>query len=65
MLEGYPEKQVRITGVGQSEVGVRLTRHPLLLTVDAVKEAMAEAGLTIEQIDGNQKTVNLTFQIED
>ena len=25
-----------ITGIGQSEVGVRLTRHPLLLTVDAV-----------------------------
>lgn len=41
-----------ITGVGQSEVGVRLTRHPLLLTVDAVKEALADAGLTIGQIDG-------------
>ena len=41
-----------ITGVGQSEVGVRLERHPLLLTVDAVKEALAEAGLTIGQIDG-------------
>ena len=45
-------REAYITGVGQSEVGVRLTRHPLLLTVDAVKEAMAEAGLTIEQIDG-------------
>jgi acetyl-CoA acetyltransferase len=41
-----------ISGVGQSEVGVRLTRHPLLLTVDAVKEAMAEAGLTVDQLDG-------------
>ena len=41
-----------VTGVGQSEVGVRLTRHPLLLTVDAVKEALADAGLTIDQIDG-------------
>jgi acetyl-CoA acetyltransferase len=41
-----------ISGVGQSEVGVRLTRHPLLLTLDAVKEALAEAGLTIDQIDG-------------
>lgn len=41
-----------ITGVGQSEVGVRLTRHPLLLTVDAVKEALDEAGLTVDQIDG-------------
>ena len=41
-----------ITGVGQSEVGIRVTRHPLLLTVDAVKEALNEAGLTIGQIDG-------------
>lgn len=41
-----------ITGVGQSQIGVKLTRHPLLLTVDAAKEAMSEAGLTIGQIDG-------------
>lgn len=41
-----------ITGVGQSQVGVKLTRHPLLLTVDAVREALDEAGLTIGQIDG-------------
>lgn len=41
-----------ITGIGLSEIGVKLTRHPLLLTVDAVKEALAEAGLTIGQIDG-------------
>ena len=41
-----------ITGIGQSEVGQRLERHPLLLTLDAVKEALAEAGLTIGQIDG-------------
>jgi len=41
-----------ITGIGQSQVGVRLTRHPLLLTLDAVKEALADSGLTIGQIDG-------------
>lgn len=41
-----------ITGVGQSEVGVRLNRHPMLLTLDAVNEALDEAGLTIDQIDG-------------
>jgi acetyl-CoA acetyltransferase len=41
-----------ITGIGQSEVGVKLTRSPLLLTVDAVREALTEAGLTISQIDG-------------
>ncbi|MYM64041.1 thiolase family protein [Pseudomaricurvus sp. HS19] len=41
-----------ITGIGQSQIGVKLDRHPLLLTVDAVKEALAESGLTIGQIDG-------------
>ena len=41
-----------ITGVGQSEIGVKLARHPLLLTLDAVREALNEAGLTIGQIDG-------------
>jgi acetyl-CoA acetyltransferase len=45
-------KDAFITGIGMSEVGAKLTRHPLLLTVDAVKEALAEAGLTISQIDG-------------
>ena len=41
-----------ITGIGQSQIGIRLTRHPLLLTLDAVREALEEAGLTIGQIDG-------------
>ena len=45
-------REAYITGVGLSEIGQKLTRHPLLLTVDAVKEALAEAGLTIGQIDG-------------
>jgi acetyl-CoA acetyltransferase len=45
-LEAY------ISGIGQSEVGKKLERHPLLLTLDAVKEALAEAGLGIDQIDG-------------
>lgn len=44
--------EVYITGIGQSEVGKNLARHPLLLTLDAVKEALSEAGLSIEQIDG-------------
>jgi acetyl-CoA acetyltransferase len=44
--------EVYFTGVGQSQIGVRLTRHPLLLTLDAVREALAEAGLSIGQIDG-------------
>lgn len=41
-----------ITGIGQSQVGMNLDRHPLLLTLDAVKEALDDAGLSIEQIDG-------------
>ena len=41
-----------ITGIGMSEVGVRLTRAPLLLTLDAIREAVADAGLTLAQIDG-------------
>src|ERR1043166_7550914 len=41
-----------ITGIGMSEVGVRLTRGPLALTLDAAREAIADAGLTFEQIDG-------------
>lgn len=47
-----PASEAYITGIGQSEVGKRLERHPLLLTVDAVKEALTDAGLSIEQIDG-------------
>lgn len=46
------QREAYITGVGQSEVGVRLTRHPLLLTIDAVNVALKEAGLTLAQIDG-------------
>ncbi|MBB6253350.1 thiolase family protein [Nitrospirillum iridis] len=41
-----------ITGIGLSEVGVRLSRSPLGLTVDAVREALADAGLGFDQIDG-------------
>lgn len=41
-----------ITGVGQSEVGVRLTRDPLQLTRDALQQALDEAGLSRDQIDG-------------
>lgn len=41
-----------ITGVGQSAIAVKQTRHPLLLTLDATREALDEAGLSISQIDG-------------
>lgn len=45
-------REAYVSGVGQSEVGVRLARHPLLLTMDAIREALDECGLTLEQIDG-------------
>lgn len=45
-------REAYITGIGMSEVGVRLTRSPLKLTMDAIKEAVADAGLTLAQIDG-------------
>jgi acetyl-CoA acetyltransferase len=45
-------QEAYITGLGMSEVGVRLARSPLGLTVDAVKEAIADAGLRLDQIDG-------------
>ncbi|MEO7248087.1 MAG: thiolase family protein [Novosphingobium sp.] len=41
-----------ITGVGQSEVGIRLTRSPMGLTMDAIRQALDDAGLTFDQIDG-------------
>jgi acetyl-CoA acetyltransferase len=41
-----------ITGIGQSKIGVRLERHPLLLTLDAIREALEESALTLKDIDG-------------
>lgn len=43
---------VVISGIGQSAVGKRLDRSGLGLTVDAVKDALANAGLTRADIDG-------------
>lgn len=45
-------QEAYITGLGMSEVGVRLKRSALGLTIDAVREAVADAGLTLDQIDG-------------
>ena len=46
------EDKVAITGVGMSAIGRRLMLPPLALTVAAVKEAVADAGLTLADIDG-------------
>src|SRR3990172_8825217 len=41
-----------LTGIGQSDVGRRLGRDPLALTLDACLAAIADAGLTPRDIDG-------------
>ncbi|MET7680473.1 OB-fold domain-containing protein [Streptomyces sp. NPDC005423] len=46
------EDRVALTGVGQSRVGRRLMVDPLSLTVDACLAAVADAGLTLDEIDG-------------
>ncbi len=45
-------REAYISGIGMSEVGVRLARSAMGLTMDAIKEAVADAGLTFGQIDG-------------
>ena len=46
------ERRAAITGIGQSDIGRRLDRDPLELTLDACLAAIADAGLTREDIDG-------------
>ena len=46
------EDRVAITGIGMSEVGRRLMRQPVSLTVEACRAAVADAGLTMDDIDG-------------
>jgi acetyl-CoA acetyltransferase len=46
------ERAAVISGIGQSDVGRRLYRQPLDLTVDAALAAIDDAGLTREDIDG-------------
>jgi acetyl-CoA acetyltransferase len=46
------EKRAVISGIGQSDVGRRLGRDPLDLTLDACLAALADAGLDRAQIDG-------------
>jgi acetyl-CoA acetyltransferase len=46
------ERRAAITGIGQSEVGRRLGRDPLALTLDGCLAAIADAGLRPSDIDG-------------
>ncbi len=46
------ERRSVISGIGQSDVGRRLHRSGLDLTIEASLEAIADAGLTVADIDG-------------
>ncbi len=47
-----PEKQCAVSGIGQSDIGRRLGRDPLELTLDACYAAVADAGLKPSDING-------------
>ncbi|HEY6532705.1 MAG TPA: hypothetical protein VIY72_10385 [Acidimicrobiales bacterium] len=46
------EEAAVISGVGQSTIGRQVDRSGLQLTLDAIEAAVADAGLTIDDIDG-------------
>jgi acetyl-CoA acetyltransferase/uncharacterized OB-fold protein len=46
------EHRAVLSGIGRSRIGRRLMVDPLSLAVDACVEAIADAGLTIDDIDG-------------
>ena len=46
------ERKACVSGIGQSEIGRRIYRDPLDLTLDACLAAIDDAGLTREDIDG-------------
>ncbi len=46
------EHRAVLSGVGRSEIGRRLLRDPLSLTMDACLAAIEDAGLTVDDIDG-------------
>jgi acetyl-CoA acetyltransferase len=52
MFDRLFEKDVAITGIGQSEVGRPSSKSAMRLTVDACLEAIADAGLERGDIDG-------------
>ena len=46
------EDRAALTGIGASQLGRKLMVDPLRLTIDAVTAAVADAGLTMADIDG-------------
>lgn len=52
-MSGEPlERRAVLSGVGQSAIGRQLERSGFQLTLDAVLAAIADAGLTVDDIDG-------------
>ncbi len=51
MTETFEQRCI-VSGIGQSEVGRRLTKGVMALTLDACLEAIGDAGLTPADIDG-------------
>lgn len=51
-MTDHAEKKVCITGAAQAEVGRPSKRSALQLTLDACHAAVADAGLTMDQIEG-------------
>src|ERR1700757_2556214 len=52
MFDRLFEKDVAVTGIGQSEVGRPSLKSAMRLSLDASLEAIADAGLRREDIDG-------------
>ncbi len=46
------EDKVAVTGIGMSRIGRRLMVDPVVLAVEAAEQAIADAGLTVDDIDG-------------
>ncbi len=51
-MTGPSERRAAISGIGQSQIGRRLGRDPLELTLDACLAAIADAGLSPRDVDG-------------
>jgi acetyl-CoA acetyltransferase len=49
---GVIEEKAVISGIGSSQIGRRLRRDPWTLTLDAALGAIADAGLSVDDIDG-------------
>ena len=52
MTTGTFERRAVISGIGQSAIGRQVDRSGFQLTIDAVLAAVADAGLTVDDIDG-------------